>query len=148
QEAYEAQIDRLRNPRLGDLWVGFLDLGFAQTSGNASTTTFNLGLNANRTTTRDKISLYFLSLYASNRTTGRKLTTARAARGGVRYDVNLNPRLFAFGSLDLEYDRFQRLDLRNVLGAGLGLHAYKTDRTLFDVFAGGTYNQEYFSTGP
>jgi putative salt-induced outer membrane protein YdiY len=146
QAAYQAEIDRLRNPKLSDLWRGFVDVGYSKVGGNASTTTFNLGLNADRTTKRDKISLYFTSLYAANSTTGRSVVTARAARGGSRYDFNVSERLFAFGSIELEYDRFQRLDLRTVLAGGLGLHAYKTPRTLLDLFAGGAYQKEYFST--
>lgn len=56
QAAYDAQIERYRNPRLIDLWSGFLDLGFAQSAGNADTQTFNLNAQASRSTTRDKMS--------------------------------------------------------------------------------------------
>ncbi len=34
-----------------------------------------------------------------------------------------------------------------MLGGGLGWHAIKNERTLFDLFGGGSYNKEYFSTG-
>jgi len=37
QTAYETDADRLRNPRLIDLWAGFLDLGYATTRGNSNT---------------------------------------------------------------------------------------------------------------
>ena len=34
-----------------------------------------------------------------------------------------------------------------MLGGGPGYHAIKTERTAFDLFAGGSFNKENFSTG-
>jgi len=147
QAAYQQEIDRLRNPRLLDLWSGSADVGLSLTRGNAETATFNLGMNAARTTPRDKISVYVTSLYAKNSTTGTSVTTANAKRGGIRYEMNLASRVFGFGTTDLESDEFQRLDLRVVLGGGVGWHAKKTERATVDFFGGGSLNKEYFSTG-
>src|ERR1700730_2253952 len=149
QTAYQAEIDRLRHPKLSDFWSGLVDAGFSATRGNADTTTFNLGMQAARTTPRDRLGVYAASLLAKNKdkTTGETVTTAKAIRGGLRYDFNLSERLFAFALSDLEHDKFQQLDLRLVLGGGLGFHAKKTERTRLDLFAGGSLNQEYFSTG-
>lgn len=148
QAAYIAELERLRNPGLGDLWSGSLDAGLSATRGNADTLTIGVGAQAARITPRDKISVYFASLFAKNNTTGESATTANALRGGSRYDFNLSDDLFAFGLTDLEYDKFQNLDLRFVLAGGLGLHAKKTERTRLDLFAGGAFNQEYYSTEP
>lgn len=147
--AYLAEVDRLRNPGLLDLWAGTLDLGYSLTRGNADTNTFTLGANATRATTRDKVSVYAAAIKANaqSRTTGLQEDTANAIRGGGRYEINLSSRTFAFGFSDLEFDEFQRLDLRMVLGGGAGWHAVKNERTLFDVFGGGSFNKEYFSTG-
>jgi putative salt-induced outer membrane protein len=147
QAAYQREIDRLRNPSLLDLWNGSADVGLSLARGNSETATFNLGMNAAHTTPRDKISVYVTSLYAKNSTTGVSVTTANAKRGGLRYDMNLASRVFAFGTTDLESDDFQRLDLRVVLGGGMGWHAKKTERTTLDFFGGGSLNKEYFSTG-
>jgi putative salt-induced outer membrane protein YdiY len=149
QKAYVAEADRLRNPRLIDLWSGTFDAGYSLTRGNADTNTFTLGAAAVRATTRDKISLYatVIKATARSKTTGLEEDTANAIRGGGRYDMNLTSRSFAFGFTDLEFDEFQKLDLRMVLGGGAGWHAIKNDRTTFDVFGGGSYNKEYFSTG-
>ncbi len=145
QTAYQTELDRLRNPSLIDLWSGTAELGLALARGNSDTATFNFGMNAARTTPRDKISVYFTSLYARNNTTGTAITTANAKRGGVRYDLNLSSRVFGFGTGDLEADEFQKLDLRVVLGGGLGWHAKKTERVTLDFFGGGSLNKEYFS---
>ena len=145
--AHLAEVERLRNPGLGDLWSGSADAGLSLTKGNADTTTIGVGAQASRTTTTDKTSVYFASLFAKNSTTGDSVTTASSVRGGLRYDFNLSKRVFAFGLSDIEYDKFQDLDLRLVLGGGLGFHATRTERTRLDLFAGGAFNQEYFSTG-
>jgi putative salt-induced outer membrane protein YdiY len=147
QASYEESIERLRNPRLLDLWTGFLDTGLATTRGNAETTTINLTMNAARVTPRDKISTYFTSLYATNSTTGESIATAKAIRGGIKYEMNINEKLFGFGFTDLEFDEFQRLDLRFVSGGGLGYHVIKNESTMLDLFTGGSLNKEFFSTG-
>ncbi len=148
EAAYQAQLERFRNPRLTDLWTGFLDLGYAQSRGNAVTNTFNLTANASRATTRDKMSAYFTSIYSSG-TVGDKsgVVTANAKRGGLSYNINLSKKLFGFGSVDLENDEFQSLDLRFVPAGGLGYHAIAKDTTTLDFQAGGAVNREFFSTG-
>ena len=143
----QAEIDRLRNPRLLDLWSGFFDAGLAATRGNSSTTTVNIGMDAVRKTSRDKIEATLTSLYATNKTSGVKVTTADAIRGSVSYSLNVSQRAFAFGFLSPEFDKFQHLDLRLVVGGGLGYHVVKTERTSFDVFGGATLNKEFFSNG-
>lgn len=147
QVLYEAEINRLRNPSLRDFWGGIVDAGISSSRGNADTITLNLGMKAARTTQRDKISVYFTLLFAQNSTIGESVTTANVIRGGTRYDINVSDRLFTFGFTDLEFDEFQELDLRNVLGGGLGFHAKKTQKTVLDLFTGGAFNQELFSTG-
>lgn len=145
EAAYEKEVERLRNPSLLDLWSGFVDTGLSLARGNSSTTTFNLGMNAARITPRDKITAYFTSLYSKNKTRGVSVLGAQSDRGGIRYDVNFAGRNFAFGSTDLEYDKFQNLDLRGVFGGGLGRHVIKTDNTVLDVFGGGALNKEFFA---
>jgi len=149
QKTYLAEVERLRNPGVLDLWAGSFDLGYSLTRGNAETNTFTLAANAVRATSRDKISVYATAIKANARskTSGDKEETANAIRGGGRYDINLTSKVFAFGFSDLEFDEFQQLDLRMVLGGGGGWHAIKSERTIFDVFGGGSYNKEYFSTG-
>ena len=47
---------------------------------------------------------------------------------------------------DYEYDKFQNLDLRFVLGGGFGFHAIKTDRSRLDLLGGADFNRSSFST--
>jgi putative salt-induced outer membrane protein YdiY len=147
--SWKAEIDRLKNPGLLDLWTGALDVGLSLARGNAEANTFTLGANAVRATPRDKLSFYAASLRTSARKrTERDFTAvANAIRGGGRYDVNLTSRSFAFGFGDLEFDEFQNLDLRMTLGGGMGWRAIKNENTSFDLFGGGAYTKEYFSAG-
>src|SRR5579872_507411 len=94
EAAYEKAVERLKNPSLLDLWTGFVDTGLSLARGNAATTTFNLGMNAVRVTPRDKITVYFTSIYSKNKTNGVSVLGADADRGGIRYDFNLAPRTF------------------------------------------------------
>ncbi len=114
--------------------------------GNSDSTNFTFGLNAVRAATRDKITLYTNSAFSRSTVNGVTATTAQSIAGGVRYDLNVSDKSFAFGTVDLFNDRFQALDLRTVLGAGGGYHAIKNDRTTLDLLVGGTFNREFFTT--
>jgi putative salt-induced outer membrane protein YdiY len=145
QKAYDDQIERLRHPRLTDFWSGLLDSGLSVTRGNSESLTFNLAGKAARVTERDKITVYTDAIYTNSKLNGVSNTTAHEIRGGVRGDLNVSEHMFVFAFTDLEYDAFQHLDLRNVLGGGAGYHAIKTKNTTFDLFGGGSFDQEYFS---
>ena len=148
QAKAQAEIDYFLNPRLVDLWVGNLDLGFAASRGNANTETLTLSTNAQRVTTRDKIAVYYTSIFSSSDFSGGNTqTTANSKRGGVAYNLNLNKKAFMFGSVDLESDQFQDLDLRFTPAGGGGYHAIATMPTQLDLRVGIAANREFFSTG-
>jgi hypothetical protein len=142
QKAYE----RLQKPGWGQLWTATGSVGFAGTTGNAETMTFTTGITAARLTNTDKTSLYFNAIDASALVNGKNSNTAQAVRGGLEYDHNLTSRLFLNTFNDYEYDKFQNLDLRFVVGAGLGFHAVKTDRNRLDLLGGIDFNHSSFST--
>jgi len=148
QAKAQFEIDHFRNPRLVDLWVGNFDLGFAASRGNANTATLTMAANAQRATTRDKIAVYYTSIFSSSDFSGGSTqTTANSKRGGVSYNLNLNKKAFVFGSVDLESDQFQSLDLRFTPAGGGGYHAIATMPTQLDLRVGAAANREFFSTG-
>jgi len=144
QKAYDDQIERLRHPHLTDFWSGLLDTGLSLTRGNSQSLTYTLSGKAARVTESDKISIYSTAIYSDSTVNGVSSTTAHAIRGGIRNDLNISNRFFIFGFTDFEYDQFQDLNLRNVLGGGLGYHVIKTKSTIFDVFGGGSYDQAFY----
>lgn len=141
------EYERMLKPSWLDLWSGGLDFGYSLTTGNTRTNTLALGSNLNRQSGRDKTSLYAAYINAKNKNKGVTETTANAIRGGGRYEIALTNRLSAFGFADFEYNEIQLLDLRAVLGGGLGHYIVKNERTQFQVFGGGSYNRENFSNG-
>lgn len=142
QKAYE----RLLKPGLLQLWLGGASLGWAGTNGNAKTLTLTTSFNAARVTNTDKTSIDFNLIKASALINGKTASTAQAVRGGVGYDHNVSPRLFVNVFNNYEYDRFENLDLRFVIGGGFGFHAVKGERSKLDLLGGADYSRSSFST--
>jgi len=142
----EKAYQRLLHPGWGDLWGGTGTVGLAGTAGNAQALTFTTGVNANRVTNTDKTALHFSLIKASARINNMSEATAEAVRGGISYAHDVSQRLFFSAFNDYEYDRFQDLDLRFVIGGGVGFHAWKTEKSSLDLLAGVAYNRSKFST--
>jgi putative salt-induced outer membrane protein YdiY len=142
QKAYE----RMLRPGLLQLWSGSGSVGMAGANGNAKTLTFTTGFTAARATRTDKFSLYFNAIKASSSVNNVTSNTAQAVRGGWGYDRNTGSRLFVNLFNDYEYDHFQNLDLRFVLGGGFGWRAVKGERANLSVLGGADYNHSNFST--
>jgi putative salt-induced outer membrane protein YdiY len=140
QATYEASL----HPNWAHAWAGAANVNLALARGNSNTTTFGAGFTAARTTRTDKTSLYVNTLYSTN-ANSTPSTSANASGGGIRYDHNLNPRLFAFGSGDFYADALQELDLRSIVGGGFGWHASKTAKQTFDVLGGIVWTHEDYS---
>jgi len=141
QQAFEASL----HPNWGHAWTGAANVSLALAKGNSNTATFGAGMTAARTTRTDKTSLYFTTLYSENANSVPS-TSANQTGGGVRYDHNLNPRLFAFGSGDFLSNALQDLDLRSILGSGFGWHASKTAKQTFDVTGGLAWTHENYAS--
>lgn len=142
--AEQAAYERLLNPGIGDLWAGYVDLGYSVTRGNARTNTLTSAFNAARVTRTDKTILYFNQVYSSATINRIAASTARAIRGGWAYNRNVSKRAFLNLFNDYEYDRFQNLDLRFVLGGGAGYTVVNSERTRLDLLGGAAYNREKF----
>jgi putative salt-induced outer membrane protein len=141
QAAYEKSL----HPTLLQGWNGGANIGFALTGGNSETKNLALAFTADRKTSHDEIALYANTIYATNDAAGAvPSVTANATQGGARYDRNLTKVLFGFGSADFQTDALQNLNLRSVLGGGLGFHAINTSRTTLDFLAGLNYTKESY----
>ena len=126
-------------------WHGALNAGVDVSRGNAETVT----VSTNGTTTRlghaDRFGLFGTYLFSSVGSGANVVTTARASRGGLRYDHDVLGRMFGFGFGDVENDPLQLLDLRVVGGGGAGAHVVKTDDTQFNLFAGVSYASDSYA---
>jgi YD repeat-containing protein len=144
EAVYDAGMERLQHPHLGDFWSGTLDTGLSLTRGNSATLAYNLAGRAVRQTDRDKITVYTSAVYGKNDTTSPGQVIAHQITGGLRADINIRPRWFAYAATDFNSNALQNLNLQNVIDGGIGSHLIKTKNAQFDVFAGAGYNQEFF----
>jgi hypothetical protein len=107
EEAYQKYV----HPGLMNGWDGGIDVGFSIARGNAQTENLALAFNATHPTKNDKITLYASSINTKN-DLATPSDVASLQQGGIRYDRNLNPRLFAFVGADFMANALQFLDLR------------------------------------
>jgi hypothetical protein len=141
----EMSYERMLRPSLLELWTGAASVGLSGTAGNAKTSTFTTGLTASRTTYNDKISVSFNTVKSSATVGGLNSETAEAVRGGWKYDRHTGSRLEINTFNDYEYDAFQGLDLRFVLGGGLGYRSWKSGRGDLAIQAGIDYDRDKFA---
>ena len=140
QKAYEDSL----NPGWTEQWTGGADLGIALTKGNSDTTNVALGLGLSRETRNDKTTIYGAGIYNRENTNGISRTIANTIRFGGRYDRDFAKRWFGYGFTDLERNGIQLLNLRWVIGGGVGYHAIRNERTKLDLLGGLAMNREYF----
>ena len=144
-DAEEAAYQKSLHPTLLQGWAGGANVGFALTRGNSDTKNLALAFTADRKTTHDEISMYANTVYATNDAAGATPNvTANTWQGGARYSRNFTKVLFGFGSADFQTDALQGLNLRSILGGGLGLHVINTSQTTFDVLGGLNYTKENY----
>jgi putative salt-induced outer membrane protein len=143
QTAYEKSL----HPGLLQGWAGGANVGFALTAGNSATRSLAVAFTGDRKTQTDDIALYENTVYATNNAAGATPnTTANSNQAGARYSRNITPRLFGFGGGDFQTNALQDLNLRTVLGGGLGFHVINTDRTTLDFLVGPNYTRENYTT--
>ena len=148
-EAEQAAYEKSLHPGLLEGWQGGANVGFGLTRGNSQTKNLALAFTADRKGWNDKLSLYTNSIYATNDAPGATpATTANSVQGGIRYDHDLTPRIFAYVGADFQTDALQTLDLRSVFGGGLGWHAIKNTRTTLDLLGGANYTREKYTALP
>lgn len=147
QKAWLREDERQHHPKLLDFWAGSAAFGLAEASGNSNQTTFNTSAALARAAGKNKMSLYFNQVYATQSTTLPYGETANRVGGGFRIDRDVSAKMFVFGTTDYDYDKFLGLDLRSVFGGGLGYHAWKSGRGHLDFGGGAVYDHEKYSTG-
>jgi putative salt-induced outer membrane protein YdiY len=145
-DAEQAAFDKSLHPGFTHGWNGGANVGFSVARGNSETENLALALNAAHPTLNDKTSLYLSSIYTTNQLTSPS-TVANLITAGLRYDRNINPKLFGFVGADFMSNALQELDLRGVYGGGLGYHAVKSANTTLDFLAGVNYTHETYSDG-
>ena len=145
-DAEQAAYDKSLHPGLMHGWNGGANVGFSVARGNSETENLAVAFNAAHPTLNDKITIYASSIYTTNNL-AQPSTVANLVTGGLRYDRNLNPKLFVFASADFMSNALQFLDLRGVYGGGFGYHAIASDTTTLNFLGGINYTHETYSNG-
>ena len=142
----QAAWEKLQHPGLLQGWDGGVNVGFGLTAGNSETKNLALAFTGIRTGLHDKLSLYTASVYSNNGLApAATRVTANTNKGGVRYDHDITPRMFAFVNADFFTDALQDLNLRSVFGGGLGWHVIKNANTTLDLLGGIAYTRENYT---
>lgn len=145
-DAEQQAYDKLAHPGLMHGWNGGINVGFSVARGNSETENLALAFNAVHPTLHDKLTLYASSINTTN-DLANPSTVANLEQGGLRYDRDIQPKLFVFGAADFMANALQFLDLRQVYSGGFGYHAIKSDRTILDFLGGINYTHETYSNG-
>ena len=143
QKAYESTL----HPSLLQEWSGGADLGFALARGNSDTTNLAVGFNADRKTLSDEIKAYLSTIYSTTGAIAGGTVTANEILGGIRYDKNLNPKLFVFVAGDFTHNALQSLNVQQIYSGGLGWHVINRTDTTLDALGGINYTRESYN-GP
>ena len=143
--ADQAAFEKSLHPTMLEGWTGGGSFGFALARGNSETTNLALGFNALRKTSNDAWVVNATSIYSTDAKLGT--TSANSLGGLIRYDRNLNKKLFAYGAFAGMYDALQDLNYRVMPSGGLGYHAINTKTTTLDLLGGLGYTRESYYNG-
>ncbi len=146
-DAEQKAYDKSLHPGLMHGWNGGANVGFSMARGNSQTENLAVAFNAVHPTLNDKITLYASSIYSKNDLPAPGSVGANLVQGGLRYDRNVNPRLFVFAGADFMANALQFLDLRASYSGGFGYHAMKSDATTLNFLGGINYTHETYSNG-
>ncbi len=134
----EALRSTLRqHPRF--LWLEGLLVG---RTGNTQTMTFGGSAFAGLTAYPH---LFFTKVAADYGEARGQRTVARSV-AHARYNYRIGPILALEALAQIQHDRFRRIEVRDLYGAGLRFHLYEVDE--LEIFAGTTYLLEHEVIGP
>ena len=142
-DAEQKAYDKSLHPGLTHGWNGGVNVGFSVARGNSQTENLALAFNAVHPTLNDKISMYSSIIYTTNNL-ATPSSVANLETGGIRYDRNIDSKLFGFVGADFMSNGLQYLGLRSVGSGGLGFHAVKSPTTTLDFLAGINYTHETY----
>jgi len=133
------------------LWHGTFDIGYGLVRSTTDTTNFATGLTFERKKKPSRITFNASYRYATQKeddddplTDDGEETTENEAKGRLRGEYDLMPRLYWYGSQDAEYDEIESLSYRLVPQTGLGYRFWDTETFLFQLEMGGAYVYENF----
>ena len=126
-----------------DRWKGAFTAGGTRQSGNTERMGANVSVSATRETDVDLWRLGVSYHYAEE----EGELTARKVYGSLKYEYDFKEDWYWFVSTEFLSDEFQNLNLRTVIGTGLGYRWVDTEKLSLKTEAGIGYISENFETG-
>lgn len=119
-------------------WDGNLFLGAMQQSGNTDRTSASFGGEATRRSPKDRFNLSLLYNYAEE---DGELTT-RDTYGSIKYDYFFTKKFYGYLGVEMLKDKFKDLNLRTIVGPGVGYQIWDDDIKALALEAGIAYFSE------
>jgi putative salt-induced outer membrane protein YdiY len=124
-------------------WSGSFSAGGTVQTGNVERTSISVGFDAKREWEHDRFTIRFLHNYAAD--SGEN--TARNTFGSLKFDHFFSDRFFTGLSLEMLKDKFKDVNLRAIIGLGLGYRIWNDAKKTLEVEAGVTYFSEDLNVG-
>jgi putative salt-induced outer membrane protein YdiY len=125
-------------------WTGSFAAGGTVQTGNVERSSVSVGFDARRDWEHDRFQFRFLHNYAED--SGN--ITSRNTFGALKFDHFFTENFFTGLSLELLKDEFKDLNLRAIIGLGLGYRIWNDDVKTLEVEAGATFFSEDLDLGP
>ena len=135
------QVKNINEPE--GSWEGSFSAGGTVQTGNVERTSVSVGFDARRDWEHDRFQMRFLHNYAEDTGT----VTSRNTFGALKFDHFFTDEIFTALSLELLKDEFKDLNLRAIIGLGLGYRIWNDDIKTLEVEAGVTYFSEDLDVG-
>ncbi|MCO4783183.1 MAG: DUF481 domain-containing protein [Candidatus Cloacimonetes bacterium] len=126
-----------------NVWTGNLDLGYLLQTGNTEDSKFNFLLKTVRDSKHDTFHIDLSSIQGE---TASK-ETANRAKLATRFDFKTKDSNFFFLLSSLEYDKIKLIDMRSVLGFGMGKTIFNTAEHKLEYSYGLTLDKEVRDNG-
>jgi hypothetical protein len=132
-------------------WSGNFDLSLNYVDSTVNSANFATGFALRRDKAPTRFLLgasYYRSTSEDDLGDDEGNVLANELRGFTRFEYDLAPRVFAFGSLEGEHDEVERLSVRAIPKAGLGYKLWeRPEKSYFAVDLGGAWVYERFFGG-
>ncbi len=130
------QIKAINPPR--SRWKGHLGAGAQWDTGNTERFSGSLAADAHKRTEHDRFEFKILFNYAEE----DDEVTARNTYGSMQFSHYFNPKWYVFLSLEMLNDTFKDLNLRTIVGPGVGYQIWEDDIKFWSLEAGVSYFNE------
>lgn len=123
------------NPPPKGVWKGNVAIGGSLRSGNTDQAALSVGFSVMRRTEKDRFSLGFFFNYGEE----EDEVTARNTHGTAKYDYFFSKQSYGYLGLELLNDKFQDIQMRTIVGPGLGYQVWEDPVKALAVEVGASY---------